>query len=203
MAYEFTGGAFDGPSESPWDENSSDVRDAEWTKISSDFTNAGYREGITSGKEDALQEGFDAGYAGVGLPLGRTLGLLRGRASALAAFLSTQTTPEAAQYAAEARELADAFGRVRFTDIAPRDEEAEAHALEHIAMTGEDLDESEEIREKRAMEQLEDLMGGVSTGAAIASKGEKRPTPDDVAALSARLDALSAAIGIIPDPQRS
>ena len=39
MAYDFTGGAFEGPSDSPWDENTSDVRDAEWTRISSDFTN--------------------------------------------------------------------------------------------------------------------------------------------------------------------
>ena len=105
--------------------------------------------------------------------------------------------PEAAKYAAEARDIADALGRVRFTDIAPRDEEAEAHALEHLAMTGEDLDENEEIKEKRAMEQLEDLMGGVSTGAAAAGASERRPTPDDVAALSARLDAISSAVGIV------
>ncbi|VDB95749.1 unnamed protein product [Peniophora sp. CBMAI 1063] len=183
MAYEFANSAHDGPSDSPWDENPSDVRDAEWTKISSDFTNAGYREGITSGKEDALQEGFDAGYAHVGLPLGRSLGLLRGRASALAAFLSTHPDPDASKCATEAQDIATALSQIRFADIAPRDEEAEAHALEHLAMTGEDLDENEEIRDRRAMEQLEDLMGGVSTSTTSAVQGEKRPTPDDVAAL--------------------
>lgn len=139
----------------------------------------------------------------MGLPLGRELGLLRGRASALAAFLSTQSTPEAVRNAAEARELADMLGRVRFTDIAPRDQEAEAHALEHLAMTGEDVDENEEIREKRAMEQLEDLMSGVSASVANPGQREKRPTPEDVATLAARLDALSAAAGIVLDPQRS
>lgn len=73
-------------------------------------------------------------------------------------------------------------------------------------MTGEDLDDNEEIREKRAMEQLEDLMGGVSTGVTGTtgtSKGEKRPTPGEVAALSARLDVLGAAVGVVLDPQRS
>lgn len=49
---------------------------------------AGYREGITAGKESALQEGFDAGFAKTGGPIGRELGLLRGVANALLLHLS-------------------------------------------------------------------------------------------------------------------
>jgi hypothetical protein len=37
----------------------------------------GYREGITAGKESALQEGFDTGFASVGAPLGRDIGFIR------------------------------------------------------------------------------------------------------------------------------
>ncbi|TFY74295.1 hypothetical protein EWM64_g9718 [Hericium alpestre] len=78
-------------SESPWEDDTTAVpqaHEAEWAKLSSDFTNSGYREGITAGKEDALQEGFDAGFAEVGVPLGQELGLLRGLASALQSFLA-------------------------------------------------------------------------------------------------------------------
>ncbi|KAG7085740.1 hypothetical protein E1B28_003283 [Marasmius oreades] len=40
-----------------WDENASPhiVSDSEWAKMSNEFANAGYREGITAGKESALQ----------------------------------------------------------------------------------------------------------------------------------------------------
>ncbi|KAH9162714.1 hypothetical protein EDB89DRAFT_2024320 [Lactarius sanguifluus] len=42
----------------------------------------GYRDGISSGKEVALQEGFDAAFACSGAPRGRELGVLRGLATA-------------------------------------------------------------------------------------------------------------------------
>ncbi|KAG8714075.1 hypothetical protein FRC09_018034, partial [Ceratobasidium sp. 395] len=58
------------------------VADREWNKLSNDFMTAGYREGITAGKESALQEGFDDGFASVGASLGRQLGVLRGMANA-------------------------------------------------------------------------------------------------------------------------
>ncbi|KAI0315889.1 hypothetical protein OF83DRAFT_1164597 [Amylostereum chailletii] len=129
--------------ESPWDENPGNIQDAEWQKLSDDFTNAGYREGITAGKEGALQEGFDAGFA-----------------------------------------------------------LAEAHAREHLEMTGEDIDDNEDIAERRRVEQLEDMMNQLSAGAGGPS-GVKRPTIEDVRTLKTRLDALCAAVGIVIDPQRS
>jgi Essential protein Yae1, N terminal len=51
---------------------------------------AGYREGITAGKEEALQEGFDYGFETYGVPIGREIGMLRGLASALLIFLSRE-----------------------------------------------------------------------------------------------------------------
>ncbi len=44
---------------------------------------SGYREGITAGKLSTLQEGFDQAFAEVGVPLGRQVGLLRGKMDAL------------------------------------------------------------------------------------------------------------------------
>ncbi|KAH9172071.1 hypothetical protein EDB89DRAFT_1967542 [Lactarius sanguifluus] len=56
--------------------------------LSTNFTTAGYRDGISSGKEAALQEGFDVGFARTGAPRGRELGVLRGLAAALLLHLS-------------------------------------------------------------------------------------------------------------------
>lgn len=39
MSYDFALDTLDGSTDSPWDENAGEVREAEWTKISSDFTN--------------------------------------------------------------------------------------------------------------------------------------------------------------------
>lgn len=47
----------------------------------------GYREGITKGKQDTLQAGFDEGFNVVGASLGRMVGNLRGEATALLAIL--------------------------------------------------------------------------------------------------------------------
>ncbi|KAI0000296.1 hypothetical protein BJV77DRAFT_1063742 [Russula vinacea] len=119
--------------ESPWDDTPSAGTthvDAEWTKISSSFQNAGYREGITAGKDGALQEGFDAGFAQTGAPLGRELGLLRGLASALIHhhhYLSQAQQQQQQQQQQEepgppsaAQEIFDALAAVRFADITPQ-----------------------------------------------------------------------------------
>ncbi|KAF9442271.1 hypothetical protein P691DRAFT_798546 [Macrolepiota fuliginosa MF-IS2] len=165
--------------DSPWDEdpNNNVLRDAEWSKISSDFTNAGYREGITAGKEGALQEGFDAGFAEVGVPLGREMGVARGVASAVLAILSTRRKGTGLEE--EAREILGQLNEVRFSDIAPRDVQAEEHAREHV----------EELAEKRSMEDLEDMLGALGG----AGRGS-RPTLDSVRVLQQRTAALEVAL---------
>ncbi|KAH9016646.1 hypothetical protein EDB83DRAFT_2321136 [Lactarius deliciosus] len=57
--------------------------EAEWTRLSKNFTTAGYRDGISSGKEVALQEGVDVAFARNGAPRGREPGVLQGVATAL------------------------------------------------------------------------------------------------------------------------
>ncbi|KAI0720541.1 hypothetical protein C8T65DRAFT_567670 [Cerioporus squamosus] len=201
--------------EALWSSDPEVLRDSEWDKISSDFTNAGYREGITAGKEGALQEGFDDGFARVGAPIGRELGILRGLCSALLAFLarpvpasspfsSSQHSHDSA-LANEVREIAAALANVRFSDIAPPDLDAIAHAREHLESSNtmdEDDDAAdltdpaklnEEIKDKRDMESLEDLMarmGAPGTTSSV-SPAPARPTANDVARLKERLMGIA------------
>ena len=114
------------------------VRHASPKKQRLDKLQAGYREGITAGKEGALQEGFDAGFAQTGAPLGRELGLLRGLASALLHhhhYLSQAQQQQQQQQQQEepgppssAQEIVDALAAVRFADIAPPVLEEAGHA---------------------------------------------------------------------------
>ncbi|KIP08018.1 hypothetical protein PHLGIDRAFT_393337 [Phlebiopsis gigantea 11061_1 CR5-6] len=185
--------------DSPWEDNATNVRDSEWSKISSDFLNAGYREGITAGKESALQAGFDEGFAETGAPIGRSIGLMRGYISSIIAFLSSgRSLPsgvDAGQLLGEARAISGALGDVRFSDIAPPDLEAEMHAREHLGEDAADVVTSEELQEKKDMESLEDLMNRM--GAGSSSRGqEKRATMDDVKSLQTRLSVLAQTLGL-------
>ncbi|KAA1469679.1 hypothetical protein DENSPDRAFT_879117 [Dentipellis sp. KUC8613] len=204
MSYDFDLNDAPETGESPWDDAptaSPHAGDAEWDKMASDFTNAGYREGITAGKEGALQEGFDAGFAQVGVPLGHELGLLRGLAAALQSFCeSLPRTDESSARLTEARAINENLAEVRFTDIVPRDLEAEQHAREHLESFGEELDENEELAEKRKVEQLEDMMNQLTADAGGSQAKSARPTADDVRALKARLEALIAAAGLDVGP---
>ncbi|KAJ7760424.1 hypothetical protein B0H16DRAFT_1532265 [Mycena metata] len=189
--------------DSPWDDaaDPQTSTDIEWTKISSEFTTVGYREGITAGKESALQEGFDAGFATVGAPLGREIGFLRGTASALVAFINSSACqhPKKDELLAEARAIATGLAVVRFTDVVPRDLEAEAHAREHLADEDADddaMDENEDLADKRKMERLEDMLAGLSAEVEAPDK-TARPTLDDVHVLEGRLQALNAQLGLV------
>ncbi|KAJ7041185.1 hypothetical protein C8F04DRAFT_1208450 [Mycena alexandri] len=188
--------------DSPWNENANpeSSRDIEWTNISSEFTTVGYREGITAGKESALQEGFDTGFATVGAPLGHEIGFLRGMASALVAFVNTGAHADKHALLTEARAIATGLAVVRFTDVVPRDIEAEAHAREHLAEVydGDPGDGNEELGDKRKIEQLEDMLAGLSAEAETPGK-TVRPTLDDVRVLEGRLQALSAQLGLVVD----
>lgn len=159
---------------------------------------AGYREGITAGKESALQEGFDAGFAQVGAPLGRELGMLRGIASALVRFLSL--SGPLSSTLDEARDISAQLASIRYSDIAPPDLEAEAHAREHLESEegDDDVDIPEELVEKRKMEKLEDMLAGMTADGH--KETAQRPTIDDVRRLKDRLYGLYGTIGVnFPD----
>lgn len=159
---------------------------------------AGYREGITTGKEKALQAGFDDGFANVGAPIGRELGILRGIASALLPFVSSypSQTPDQELLANEVRQVTSLLADIRFTDITPRDVEAEEHAQEHAWVNGNQSEMSEEVAAGTRIGGPEDVL---STIAAEASSGEiqrGRPTIDDVRQLKMRLEHLIQRLGL-------
>ncbi|KAK7039224.1 hypothetical protein VNI00_010129 [Paramarasmius palmivorus] len=184
--------------DSPWDEDADPEasRNAEWTKISTEFTNAGYREGITAGKESALQAGFDDGFASIGAPMGREMGILRGISSAFVSHLVvSKNLPDNDPTVLEARAITSQLANVRFSDIAPRDLEAEEHAREHLEIDGEEMDENEEVAGKREVEGLEDMLAKLTAGA-NPSSGHERPTVDDVHRLKERLQTLCEAAGL-------
>ncbi|KAJ7778520.1 hypothetical protein B0H16DRAFT_889687 [Mycena metata] len=190
--------------DSPWDENTNpeSSRDNEWTRISSEFTTVGYREGIPAGKESALQEGFNTGFATVGAPLGHEIGFLRGMTSALVAFLNSSACLHANKHALliEARVIATGLAVVRFTDVAPRDIEAEAHAREHLLADADDDpgDGNEELGDQRKIEKLEDMLASLSAETETPGK-TVRPTLNEVRVLEGRLQALSAQLGLAWD----
>jgi len=111
-----------------WDEGDDNHAEREWARISESFVNDGYREGITAGKEGALQEGFDDGFARIGVPLGQKVGTLRGIASGISAFLRNSTQLDVVQ---EMRSIAQGLDGIQLADIAPPDSEAEEHNRLH------------------------------------------------------------------------
>lgn len=181
--------------DSPWGEDPLYALEAGWNRISSEFTNAGYREGIIAGKEASLQEGFDSGFANVGVPIGRELGTLRGIASALIAFLSEDGHDPTLSELEEARAIATALSQIRFSDIAPGDLEAEQHAREHL----EDINDDPAISQKRDMESLEDMLSHLAAGSGEGTPRRTRPTREDVAKLKERLALLSTRLTLGPD----
>lgn len=163
---------------------------------------AGYREGITAGKESALQQGFDEGFERVGTPLGRELGILRGLASALLSFLETPGSTSSRQdLVDEAREIVSQLREIRFSDIAPPDLEAERHAREHIELDGEDdggmdLIPDEELKKRQDMEKLEDIASQMGVSSMATRVTTRIPGMDDVRNLRERLLALCDSLGI-------
>ncbi|OAX41757.1 hypothetical protein K503DRAFT_735048 [Rhizopogon vinicolor AM-OR11-026] len=181
--------------DSPWEEDpqADYAPKADWAKLSNEFTNSGYREGIIAGKESALQEGFDAGFADTGVPIGRELGSMRGVISAIASFLSSKGQAESTSLAT-ARELSYSLAGVRFSDIVPIDHEAEQHAREHLN-ADDPIGQSEELLQKREMEGLEDMLQRLTASPANRSS-QNRPTREDVIRMKEDILALSAPLGL-------
>ncbi|KAG9315435.1 hypothetical protein JVU11DRAFT_3045 [Chiua virens] len=163
--------------DSPWEEDPKvdHVPEAEWTKITSEFTNTGYREGIIAGKEAFLQAGFDAGFADVGVPLGRELGKLRGVAAAIGSFLNSQN-PNSLDLE-ELHAISAILSTIHFSDIVPPDLEAEQHAKEHLG-----VDELATVEHTESME--------------AEMESQKKRATEDVANAKERLALLSVKLAL-------
>lgn len=92
---------------------------------------------------------------------------------------------------------------VRFTDIAPRDLEAEAHAREHLESEGSEMEVNDGLAEKRKMEGIEDMLAQLSAGTGGGAGTSGRLTVDDVRGLKVRLEALTGQFGVLVPANRS
>lgn len=103
--------------------------------------------------------------------MGRELGAIRGMASALLVFVTSKSpeTTEERSLAIEARDIVSQLSSIRFTDIAPRDLEAEEHARQHLEDDESGLDVKGELVENMKV---------------------------DVALLKSRLDNLALKLGL-------
>jgi hypothetical protein len=110
----------------------------------------------------------------VGVPLGRELGLLRGAAAAIRSLLNSQS-PDSPELE-EIRSISSVLSTIQFSDIAPRDLEAEQHAKEHLAIDDPAI--------------VENADSGAET------VPQERRTIDDVANLKERLALLSTKLGL-------
>ena len=121
-----------------------------------------------------MQAGFDAGFANVGVPLGRELGSLRGAAAAIGSFLNSQK-PNSAELE-ELRSISSILSTIQFSDIAPRDLEAEQHAKEHLG--------------------FDDPVVGDNTELGTETVPQQRRTMEDLAKLKERLTLLCAKLAL-------
>ncbi len=126
------------------------------------------------------------------MPIGRELGMLRGVSSVILSFLK-QGTGFAGheELISEAEDVGSQLSRIRFSDIMPRDLDAEEHARQHMEAEGVGLDVNEEIAAKRDLESIEDMLADLTAGNGKSKGASNRPTIDDVRLLKERLVLLS------------
>jgi hypothetical protein len=149
------------------------------------FTQAGYREGITAGKEAFLQPGFDSGFAEVGAPLGRELGFLRGVVSALVWFLSSSSTPSEPSQVdamAQVQDIRARLSNIKLSDLVSRDMEVGIHGV--VSDT-----------EKGEVDKLQEMLARLQVRA-DAGTGTDGREKEDLGTLRKSVEALCATIGL-------
>ena len=81
----------------------------------------------------------------------------------------------------DAQEISSQLSKIRFSDIMPRDLEAEEHARHHLEEEGVEIDVHEKLAAKRDIEGIEDMLANLATGTKPA--GTARPSVEDVCIL--------------------
>ena len=110
--------------------------------------------------------------------------------SAILVLLRSSTTVnEKESIQADAQEISSQLSRIRFSDIMPRDVEAEEHARQHLEEEGVGIDVHEKIAATRDMEGIEDMLSNLAAGTNITST--TRPSVNDVRIVKDRLKVLS------------
>lgn len=173
------------------------VADREWNKLSTDFMNAGYREGITAGKESALQEGFDDGFASVGAPLGRQVGTLRGTANAALALCLRRQSQSDHALEDELRDIGRCLSNAKLSSLAPPDMQAIEHAKTHESDAPDVGDV--EMSAGGTMDGLEDALEALSTSKSAGKEDVMKRSAEasaELGRLKERLQAACAQLGV-------
>lgn len=126
---------------------------------------------------------------------------MRGVISALLTILKSSDAISDPSALTEAQDISSRLSEIRYSDIAPRDLEAEAHAREHLETYGENDEEmnvvDEELKGKRDDEQLEDMLSAMSTRDDVSARS--RPNMDEVVLLRQRLESCCRQINLAID----
>ncbi|KAG8998423.1 hypothetical protein FRB94_006891 [Tulasnella sp. JGI-2019a] len=194
-----------------WDEEDDQTArqtnsERDWERMSEAFTNDGYREGITAGKEGALQEGFDDGFATVGVPLGRHIGILRGYTAGLLAFLRDGqghainpefNADEKLKLVAEAQSINQELGRIKMADITPPDIQAEEHMKTHGGTLNSIDAISSEQSSDDPMDAISSAFGSLGTVDSAAQRARRRQEAlAEIQSLEARLSRVFNSLSI-------
>lgn len=161
-----------------------------WDRITTKYSDVGYREGISEGKLSSLQEGFDQSFE-TSVPPVRRLGKLRGAASALLAY-TTGMEPKDDLLVERVRTLISDLGRIKPSDVLQVDQEALDHAKEHLWDDNEDLP-----REKKEMDDLVDAFDVMAGQKVDGVAGERAQREDELLSLlETRFQTLQQSAGL-------
>ncbi|KAI8815048.1 hypothetical protein BJ742DRAFT_765446 [Cladochytrium replicatum] len=96
--------------DSEYDRN---IAERNWKRLHDIHGVAGYKDGVTAGKESMLQQGFDEGYE-VGLRAAKELGRLQGQLRLLLTMKNSESP-----YHAELKDVHDKLTTYSFDDVFP------------------------------------------------------------------------------------
>jgi hypothetical protein len=157
-----------------------------------------------SGQQSTLQAGFDQGYSTSGAPFGRDVGNLRGVAASLLTLLTSSSSSSIllslddmakVQATEQVRDLVRRLGRLKLSEIAGRDEEAELHAIEH----GEEIVVPMQVQEKRDLESLEqsmEFLGNNTAGSQLSGQSSRKDGKEELEACRIQLRQILENLGL-------
>ncbi|GAA5937361.1 Yae1p [Sporobolomyces koalae] len=155
----------------------------EWDKLSSRYHDAGYRDGITNGKNSNLQLGFDQGFS-LASSYARQVGQLRGVATTLLSILTTQSGSKHVptlinaqdegntkdSIVSQLREVVNLLGKLERDQVLPVDQEALEHAKSHNNDSTAATGFSQEYVDKQEMNELGDMLNTLGHNATTRSR---------------------------------
>ncbi|KAF8755049.1 Essential protein Yae1, N terminal [Rhizoctonia solani] len=151
------------------------IADREWNKLSNDFVTAGYREGITEGKNRPFRRGLTMGsHRLVHRSVVRSVYSEDKRMRYLHC-----ARQHLAQLEVEVREIVQGLSRLKLSTLAPPDMQAIEHAREHES----DAPDVGDVETNNQMGDLEDAFESLSTSKSAGKEDVMRRSVEAMAEL--------------------